>query len=89
MWGHFEFLPIGTLLDWDVSHRLGEINVPTLIVCGFYDEASPELHRAMADRIPDNEFIIFGNSSHLIILEKEADAYLGLIKNFIDRVIDR
>ncbi|MCW3991812.1 MAG: proline iminopeptidase-family hydrolase [Candidatus Bathyarchaeota archaeon] len=87
MWGPFEFLPIGTLLHWDVTDRLGEIKVPTLIVCGLYDEAAPELHRAMADRVPNNEFVIFGNSSHLIILEKEADAYLGLIKNFIDRVI--
>lgn len=88
MWGPFEFLPIGTLLNWDVTKRLSEIKAPTLIVCGFYDEATPGLHRALADRIPDNEFVIFGNSSHLIILEKEADAYLGLIKNFIERHIE-
>jgi proline iminopeptidase len=87
MWGPFEFLPIGSLLQWDVTDRLDEIDVPTLIVCGFYDEATPELNRALADNIPNNEFVIFGNSSHLIILEKEADAYLGLIGNFIDRVI--
>jgi len=39
----------------------------------------------MADRIPDNEFVIFGHSSHLTILEKEADAYLGVIRHFVDR----
>jgi len=87
MWGPFEFLPIGPLLDWDVTDRLGEIKAPTLIVCGYYDEAAPELNRTMADLIPDNEFVIFGNSSHLIIHEKEADAYLGVIKNFVQRII--
>jgi proline iminopeptidase len=89
MWGPFEFLVTGTLLDWDVTDRLSEIKVPTLIVCGWHDEAVSEIHRTLADRIPDNEFVIFGNSSHMIILEKEADAYLSLIKNFVDRVIAR
>lgn len=86
MWGPNEFTCSGTLLDWDVTDRLGEIKVPTLILCGQYDECVPEIHRTMADRIPDNEFVMFGNSSHVIILEKEADAYLATIKNFIELV---
>jgi len=89
MWGPFEFLPTGTLLEWDVTDRLGEIGVPALIVCGWYDEAHPACHRTLAQAIPDNEFVIFGNSSHCTILEKEADAYLGLIKNFVERVAAR
>src|SRR5262245_60545315 len=86
MWGPHEFLCTGPLLDWDVTERLTEIAVPTLILCGWYDEVTPDVHRIMADRIPDNEFLIFGNSSHVIILEKEADAYLGAIRNFVDRI---
>ncbi len=43
----------------------------------------------MAERIPDNEYVIFGNSSHCVILEKEADAYLGVIRGFIQRLISR
>ena len=89
MWGPFEFLPTGTLLEWDVTDRLGEIGVPALIVCGWYDEAHPACHRTLAQAIPDNEFVIFGNSSHCTILEKEADAYLGLIKDFVARVAAR
>ena len=38
MWGPHEFLLTGTLADWDVTDRLGEIEVPALIVCGWYDE---------------------------------------------------
>jgi proline iminopeptidase len=86
MWGPHEFMCTGSLLDWDVSDRLGEIAVPTLILTGLYDELTIACHRLMADRIPDNEFVIFGNSSHIVILEKEADAYLGVIGNFLTRV---
>lgn len=85
MWGPNEFTCTGAVLDWDVVDRLGEIHAPTLIVCGWYDEAVPELHRELADRIPDNEYVVFGNSSHLIIQEKEANAYLAVIRDFIRR----
>ena len=43
----------------------------------------------MADRIPDNEFVIFGNSSHVTILEKEGDAYLAVVRDFVRRVSAR
>lgn len=89
MWGPHEFLCAGSLLDWDVTDRLCEISVPTLILCGWFDEVAVDCHRTLADRIPDNEFLIFGNSSHCTILEKESDAYLGAIRNFTDRVIAR
>ncbi len=89
MWGPCEFVCNGPLLDWNITERLDEITVPTLIVTGWYDEVVPEVHRTLAERIPDNEFVIFGNSSHIVILEKEADAYLGVVRNFVDRVVAR
>lgn len=89
MWGPNESVCTGALIDWDVTERLSEIGVPTLLLCGWYDECIPGLHRTMADRIPDNEFVIFGNSSHLTILEKEADSYLAVIREFVRRVNSR
>jgi proline iminopeptidase len=89
MWGPHEFLLAGTLADWDVTDRLGEIDVPTLILCGWYDEVDLRCHRVLADRIADNEFVIFGNSSHCTILEKEADAYLAVVGDFVRRVAAR
>jgi proline iminopeptidase len=62
MWGPNEFVCTGSLLEWDVTHRLSEITAPTLIVAGWYDIVSVEAHRVMADRIPDNEFVIFGSA---------------------------
>ena len=43
MWGPNEFTVTGTLKDWDVTDRLGEIEVPTLVTSGRYDECTPAL----------------------------------------------
>lgn len=86
LWGPHEFKGDGPLVEWDVTARLGEIRVPTLVVCGAHDELTPErCSRPIAEGIADTEYVIFGNSSHLIILEKEADAYLAAIRDFIAR----
>jgi len=89
MWGPHEFLLTGTLAHWDVTDRLPEIGAPALIVCGWYDEVDLRCHRILADGIRDNEFVIFGNSSHCTILEKEGDAYLAVVGDFVRRVSAR
>lgn len=86
LWGPHEFRGTGPQAHFDVSDRLGEIRVPALVLCGWYDELSPQrCSRPLADGIADTEFVIFGNSSHLTILEREADAYLGVIADFLRR----
>ena len=85
MWGPHEFLCNGNLATWDVTDRLPEIRQPTLILSALHDHLIIPLQTAMAERIPDNELVIFGNSSHLTLLEREADAYLAAIRSFVDR----
>jgi proline iminopeptidase len=86
LWGPHEFMGTGPQAHFDITDRLGEIAVPALIVCGWYDELTPErCSRPLAEGIPDNEYVIFGNSSHLTILEKEAEAYLAVIRDFLER----
>jgi pimeloyl-ACP methyl ester carboxylesterase len=43
------------------------------------------LHAAMAERIPGNEFVVFGNSSHLPFRERDAQAYLDVVAGFVRR----
>ena len=52
-------------------------------------ECTLPVHRVLSDGLPDNELVIFGNSSHLTILEKEGDAYLDVIAGFLRRVDGR
>jgi proline-specific peptidase len=83
--GPTEFTVVGTLKDWDVTDRLGEIGVPTLLTGGRYDECRPEHLEGMRDRIPDSELVIFEESSHTAFAE-ERDRYLEVLNGFLDRV---
>ena len=86
LWGPHEFMGTGPQAHYDITDRLPEIGVPALIVCGWFDELTPErCSRPLAEGIPDNEYVVFGNSSHLTILEKEAEAYLAVIREFLQR----
>jgi L-proline amide hydrolase len=85
MWGPNEFTPIGTLKDWDVIGRLGEIEVPTLITSGRHDECPPKLVEPLLEGISGSEWVLFGESAHMPYLE-EPERYLDVVGGFLDRV---
>ena len=39
----------GNLKDWDVTARLGELDLPVLVTSGRYDEMTPALVRPLVD----------------------------------------
>jgi proline-specific peptidase len=85
MWGPSEFHVTGTLKDWQILDRLGEINVPTLVVGGRYDEATPTITETVHRGISGSEWVIFENSSHMPHLE-ETQQYLQRLTAFLKRV---
>jgi len=85
MWGSSEFHITGTLKTWEITDRLHEITVPTLLLSGRYDEATPILVETLHRGIPGSEWIIFENSSHLPHVE-ETDLFLQVLKRFLTRV---
>jgi proline iminopeptidase len=86
LWGPHEFMGTGPEAYFDVSGRLGEIAVPALVLCGWYDELTPErCSRPLAEGIGDSEFVVFGKSSHLTIFENESEPYLAVIRDFLER----
>ncbi|MFF0968775.1 proline iminopeptidase-family hydrolase [Streptomyces sp. NPDC003703] len=68
--GPSEFHVIGTLKDWGVEDCLPDIEVPTLVLSGAHDEATPETVRPYAELIPDARWEVFPESSHLPHLEE-------------------
>ena len=52
-WGPNEFVPSGTLKDFEYIDRLHEIKVPSLIMSGISDLCSPLVAKTMADEIPN------------------------------------
>lgn len=86
MWGPSEFGPVpGALRDWEMVNRLPEIDVPTLVTCGRFDEASPEHMAMLAAGIPGAELSIFEASSHTAFIE-ETPAYLARLRAFLATV---
>ena len=83
--GPSEFHVIGVLKDWDIVDRLGEIHVPTLVISGRYDEATPVIAETVQRGIPASEWILFENSSHMPHVE-ETERYLQVLTGFLDRI---
>jgi proline-specific peptidase len=83
--GPSEFHVIGTLKEWNIVGRLGEIRVPTLVIGGRYDEATPAITETVHRGIPGSEWVIFENSAHLPHVE-ETERYLQVLDRFLARV---
>jgi L-proline amide hydrolase len=80
--GPNEFFCIGTLRPWSVVEQVASIAVPTLVVSGAYDEATPESVQPFADNIPDVRWEIMENSSHMPFVE-EPERYLEVVGRFL------
>jgi len=85
MQGPNEFVITGTLKTWDITGRLGEIDVPTLITAGAYDEFTPVQAQRLNEGIKGSELVTFENASHMQFVE-EPERYRELLAAFLDRV---
>jgi proline-specific peptidase len=83
--GPSEFHVIGTIKDWDRTDRLSEIHVPTLILSGRYDEATPVINEVLHRGIAGSEWVLFENSSHLAHVE-EPELYMQTVQAFLNSV---
>jgi proline iminopeptidase len=85
MWGPSEFYVTGTLKDWDIRARLGEIRVPALVMCGRDDEATPQMAESIRRGIPRAELVVFEKSAHFPHIE-EAQEFMKVLGDFLDGV---
>jgi L-proline amide hydrolase len=81
--GPTEFHVIGTMKGWTIESRLHAITVPTLLISGRFDEATPLCVQPYADHIPDVRWNIFEHSSHMPHVE-EKEACLAAVADFLD-----
>jgi proline-specific peptidase len=85
MQGPNEFVITGRLKTWDISDRLGEIDIPTLITAGAHDEFTPVQAQRLNEGIKDSELVTFEDASHTQFVE-EPERYRKLVAGFLDRV---
>ncbi|MBK8026852.1 MAG: proline iminopeptidase-family hydrolase [Chloroflexi bacterium] len=80
--GPNEFHVIGTLKTWDIIDRLPEINAPTLVTSGKYDEATPLIAGTVYCGIPGARWVVFDNSAHTAHIE-EAERYMQVLSAWL------
>ena len=80
--GPTEFHVIGSLRDWSVIERLPRIQVPTLLISGRHDEATPACVEPFDRLIPDARWRIFEHSSHMPHVE-EREACMATVAVFL------
>ncbi|HBS33073.1 MAG TPA: proline iminopeptidase [Parvularcula sp.] len=82
MWGPTEFYATGSLRDFDLSARLGEIGAPTLFITGEFDEARPETVKDFARAVPGARFIVIPGVGHASS-SRAPDLYRRTVRDFI------
>jgi proline-specific peptidase len=83
--GPSEFTVTGTLARWDVTERLGEIDVPTLVTGGEHDECRPEHLAEIHRRISGSRLEIIPDASHLCFAE-QPQRYMAIVNEFLEDV---
>jgi L-proline amide hydrolase len=80
--GPSEFHVIGSIRDWSIIDRVSAVAVPTLLVSGRHDEATPETVQPYYDNIPDVRWEIFAESSHMPHVE-EPERFAEVVGGFL------
>ena len=69
MWGPTEFTVLGSLRDWSVEKEISKIKVPTFIINGELDEATPAMQRVIKSRIKGSQYYCIKGASHSAYIE--------------------
>jgi len=80
--GPNEFHIIGSCKGWQVEDRLHAIRVPTLMVSGRHDEATPALQQVLLGGIAGSKWVCFEKSSHMPHVE-ERERYVQVVGDWL------
>lgn len=84
MVGPNEFSAVGTLRDWSIVERLPLVAVPTLVLAGEFDEATPVSWEPFVKHIPVVEHHVFHGASHTPHLEKPVE-FFQVVGDFLKK----
>lgn len=82
VWGTNELVVNGVVKDYSMTPRLAEISVPSLFMCGRFDEATPEAHEFFASCVPGATTRIFEQSAHHPFIT-EKDDVTAAVRTFL------
>jgi len=82
MVGPSEFSASGTMKDWSIIDRLPQISLPSLVLAGEFDEATPVSWEPFVSGLQNVEHRVFEGASHTPHLETPA-AYFEAVGAFL------
>lgn len=80
--GPNEFHVVGTMQGWTIIDRLDQIEVPTLVLAGEFDEAQPIVWEPFVEHIPDARSHVIAGASHCSHLE-QPEEFFGVVCEFM------
>lgn len=81
---------VDACLDFDVENELSQIDVPTLVLAGKYDELCPLASQEdMKSKIKNSELIVFDNARHNLMVGKNSMKMLDILKKFYKKRKDK
>jgi len=85
MQGPSEFKVGGRLIDWDITDRLGEISVPTLMVGATHDTMDPAAMQRQSELVQNGQFLLCPEGSHLCMWD-DRETFMNGVAAFIASV---
>ena len=80
MQGPSEFGIMGRLANWDITQRLGELNIPVLMVGAKYDTMDPKAMEKQSTLVKKGRYLYCPNGSHLSMWDDQEVFMKGVIK---------
>lgn len=80
--GPNEFYVIGTLRSWSIIEQLDAVKVPTLVLAGEHDEATPTTWQPFVDGITGARAHVYPDASHCVHLE-HPEGFRAVIGDFL------
>ena len=72
--------------QFDVMERLGEISVPTLVICGTEDQLTPlKYSHFLEQSLSDARMVSVEDAGHMVMLEQPVEVARA-VKGFMDEV---
>ncbi len=85
MWGPNEIKATGNMAGFDLSTRLHEIKVPVLLLCGRYDESTPESTKYFKNLFPNAQMKVFERSAHMTFWTDRTE-FIKTVRIFLNKV---
>ncbi len=82
MWGPSELFGTGTLKTYDVTDKLKNIGLPTLILHGELDESTPKMNELMHKEIKGSSYYMLTGCHHGSYNEKPEEV-MDVISKFL------